>query len=217
MDFLPPGIAEYAEANSSQAPEYLERLERITHSQMLQSRMLSGFLQGRFLSFVSKCLQPGRVLEVGTYTGYSALCFAEGLAKGGKVISLEIDEERVAFAGDFISKTPMAGMIDVVQADVKTWLVEYSDSGTFDLIFLDGDKRDYPLILDRLVELLSERGVLLADNVLWSGKVLDPSISKEDEDTASIKRFTELVLEHEKLESLLLPIRDGLLAVRRRS
>lgn len=210
MELLPEFIEDYASAYSYPETETLKKLDRDTRAKVLQSRMLTGHLQGRLLSFVSRMIKPARILEVGTYTGYSALCMAEGLTAGGKLHTIDHNPELEDFAARYFK---MAGREkQIIQhvgeaMDVIPLLQE-----SFDLVFLDADKKNYVPYFDLILPKLRTGGVILADNVLWSGKVFEPPDEK-DEEAMGIVRFNNYIRDHAGVRQLLLPIRDGLMII----
>ncbi|TVR43225.1 MAG: O-methyltransferase [Bacteroidia bacterium] len=210
MDFVNPDIEKYAMAFSSPEPEVLQRLSRDTQAKILKPRMLSGHLQGRFLSFVSRMLKPRRILEIGTYTGYSAICLAEGLTGDGILHTIDHNAELEDFARVYFK---MAG----VDHQVKQHIGEALDilpllDDTFDLVFIDADKPNYIRYFEILYPRLREGAIVLADNALWSGKVLDSEESMDD-DTAGIARFNRYIREHPGVYHVLLPFRDGVMLI----
>lgn len=210
MDFLPDNIAEYAEKFSSPEPEILKKLNRDTHAKVLRPRMLAGYLQGRLLSFISRMIKPERILEIGTYTGYSAICLAEGLQEGGLLHTIDHNPELEDFTAGYIRQ---AGFEEqVIQhtgeaIDVLPTLHEH-----FDLVYLDADKTNYIRYFELIFPKLRQGGIVLADNVLWSGKVLD-TVPEKDEETLGIVRFNAYIREHSGVRNLLLPFRDGLMII----
>lgn len=172
--------------------------------------MLSGHLQGRFLSFISALLAPQNILEIGTYTGYSALCLAEGLGPDGKLYTIDPNEETNHFARGFFKRSVHAAKINLLQGQASS-IIPTLDV-TFDLVFIDADKRNYALYLDLVIEKVRPGGIIIADNVLWSGKVLQDA---QDSETLAIQSFNEKVHLHPELQHLLLPLRDGLMLMRR--
>ncbi len=210
MELIPEFIEEYASAFSSDEPDVLKKLNRDTRAKVLQSRMLSGHLQGRLLSFVSRMIKPGRILEVGTYTGYSALCLAEGLTEEGKLHTIDHNPELEDFAADYFR---MAGRDDQIIQHVGEALdVIPSLKETFDLVFLDADKINYVRYFDLIFPKLKTGGLVLADNVLWGGKVFDPP-DERDEEATGIVRFNQHIRDHKGVRQLLLPLRDGLMVI----
>jgi caffeoyl-CoA O-methyltransferase len=202
----------YAETHSSPAPAYLARLERQTHLRTLQPRMLSGHLQGRLLSFLSALIQPKRVLEIGTFTGYSALCLAEGLPPDGILYALEANDERESLIREFIAEAGFEQKIELHIGNALEIVPKLTaQNPLFDLVFIDAAKRDYPEYLALVINHVRSGGLIVADNVLWSGKVLD---EKKDNDTRIIDAFNKNAAADPRLETLLLPLRDGLTLMR---
>jgi caffeoyl-CoA O-methyltransferase len=212
MDFLPADLTAYAEAHTSPEPELLSRLSRNTRAHVVAPRMLSGHLQGRFLSMIAHMVRPRRILEIGTYTGYSALCLAEGLTDDGLLITIDHNEELEAFARSYWRQSPLHDKIDLrigYAADIIPTLNE-----TFDLVFVDADKRNNALYFDLIFDALRPGGFLLADNVLWSGKVIDET-KPSDQDTAAVLAFNQKIQNDPRVENVLLPIRDGIMMIRK--
>jgi predicted O-methyltransferase YrrM len=175
--------------------------------------MLSGHLQGRFLSFISKLKQPNLILEIGTYTGYSALCLAEGLAKNGKLISMDVNEETTAFAKSFIQKTQFANNIELIISDANQYIPTINES--VDLVFIDADKKNYLNYYHLVFDKIASGGLIIADNVLWSGKITMAQ-NEMDKDTLALHQFNEFVQNDSRVENMLLPIRDGLMVIRKK-
>lgn len=211
MNFLPENISNYAEEYTSSESALLKDLDRNTQAKVLLPRMLSGKLQGRCLSFISKLKQPKRVLEVGTYTGYSALCLAEGLQADGKLFSIDKNEELYPFAMSFIEKSKYKDQIQLISGDATEEIDKLE--GPFDLIFIDADKHNYLNYYKQVMPKLSVGGLIIADNVLWSGKVVDPKA--DDLDTVELRKFNSQVQEDPMVENILLPVRDGLMIIRK--
>jgi len=213
MDFLDPNIEDYALAHTSPESELLAELNRETWSKVLIPRMLSGHLQGRVLSMISKLIQPKYILEVGTYTGYSALCLAEGLQKDGELHTIDINEELETMIKKYFSKSPqgqnitshIGNALEIIPTLNKAW----------DLVFIDADKENYANYYDWVIDVLRPGAVIIADNVLWSGKVLKETEPK-DEETKALKAFNKKVHEDDRVENLLLPVRDGLMVLRKK-
>lgn len=176
---------------------------------------MSGHLQGRLLSLLSKMVKPSLVLDIGTFTGYSALCFAEGLAPGGKVITIEADEENEALIREAIHSSPYASVVQPVIGNALEWLEKNPETHP-DLVFLDADKRNYPHYLNKLIPMMLPGSLLLADNTLWNGKVADPQEREDDIDTRTLHRFNAVAASHAAFDTILLPLRDGLTLMRRR-
>lgn len=210
MDFLPQNIEEYASAYSMPEPEPLKKLNRETHARILRPRMLSGHLQGRLLSFISQMIRPHRVLEIGTYTGYSAICLAEGLDSTGVLHTIDHNAELEEFAYQYIKEAGFEHQViqHVGEAlDVIPLLDE-----TFDLVFIDADKENYVRYFDMILPKVRKGGIIIADNVLWSGKVLLPK-HQMDQETIGIAAFNEHVKQNKQVRNLLLPFRDGLMII----
>lgn len=212
MEFIDKTLAEYCEAHTSAESELLANLNRETHLKVVSPRMLSGHLQGQFLSFISKIYKPTFVLEVGTYTGYSALCLASGLTANGKLISIDVNEETSAFAKSFIAKTELAQKIELVIADAKNYIPTINEK--IDIAFIDADKKNYLTYYHLLIDKLQVGGLIIADNVLWSGKITMP-VNEMDKETLALHEFNEFVQNDTRVENVLLPIRDGLMIVRK--
>ncbi len=207
MDFLPKKIDEYVEAHTQAEPELLQELNRETWQKILQPRMLSGHLQGRVLSMLSKLIGPRNILEIGTYTGYSALCLAEGMQSDGQIHTIDINEELYDFQRKYFDKSGYGDRIIQYVANALDLIPKMEL--TFDLVFIDADKNNYPNYLEIVMPKLKSGSVILSDNVLWSGKVTEP-IADDDEDTKALVAYNRLLNEHPQLETVLLPIRDGL-------
>lgn len=212
MDFVPEEIVQFSEKYTTPANDVLKALERETHQKILNPRMLAGELQGRLLSFISKMIQPKDVLEIGTFTGYSAMCWAEGLQEGGKIITVDRNEELEPIITKYLSQTNCADKIEFVVSDAVKFMQK--DQHKYDLIFIDADKKNYSVYFDLAYNRLNKGGVIVADNILWSGKVVEPE-STWDRDTKALIDFCEKVQSDERFENLLLPIRDGLMIIRK--
>lgn len=207
MNFLPQDLDDYAVAHSEEEPALLQELSRETWQKVLAPRMLSGHFQGRVLSIISKLIRPTNILEIGTYTGYSALCLCEGMAKGGQLHTIDINEELYELQRKYFDKSPYAAQIHQHVGNALE-IVPKLDTD-FDLVFIDADKRNYPAYLDLLLPKLKSGAVILSDNVLWSGKVVQP-LAEGDLDTQAILDYNKRLKEDPRLETVLLPIRDGL-------
>jgi caffeoyl-CoA O-methyltransferase len=193
--------------------ELLRELDRETNLKVPGARMLSGHLQGQVLTMLSKMIQPERILEIGTYTGYSAICLARGLKENGKLITIEADDELEDIAGRYFIKSGLQGQI--VQIGGFALNIIPSLNETFDLIFLDADKKEYIAYYNMLFDKLKPGGYILADNTLWSGKVLQPVVPG-DEQTAGVVAFNEMVKNDSRVEKVILPLRDGLTLIRKK-
>lgn len=213
MEFLEKNLAEYCENHTSPESELLSKLNRDTHVKVVSSRMLSGHLQGRVLSFISKLQKPTFIVEVGTYTGYSALCLAEGLSENGKLLSMDVNEETSYYAQSFINQSVYKNKIELVVADAKAVIPDIAEP--IDLVFIDADKKNYLSYYHLLIEKLTTGGLIIADNVLWSGKITMPA-SDMDRETLALHEFNNFIQNDERVENMLLPIRDGLMVIRKK-
>lgn len=200
------GVQDYCADQSSKENEILQHLRRESRLTLIHPRMLSGPFQGRILAMLSRMLKPKRILELGTYSGYSAICLAEGLVEGGELITIEKDDELGRIQSTFLDRPEFKDRIKRLHGDAMEVIQELE--GTFDLIFLDADKERYPDYYPRLKPLLAKGGILLVDNVLWDGKVME---DVNDERTQAIQELVRMVKEDRAMEQVLLPIRDGLL------
>ena len=194
-------------------PEYLYRLWRATNIYMLHGRMASGHLQGRLLKMLVRMIRPKNILEVGTFSGYSALCMAEGLDDGGKVYTFEINDEQEDFTRPWIENSPVADKIEFIIGDAITEAPKLGIA--FDMAFIDGDKRTYVETYEMVLSLLNPGGFILADNTLWDGHVIDPAYDK-DHQTQGIRRFNDHVAQDDRVEKVILPLRDGLTLIRKK-
>ena len=212
MDFLDQNIEEYARLFSSPESEVMKELNRETHLQKLQPRMLSGHLQGNFLKMISQMIRPLNILEIGTFTGYSALALASGLKENGKLTSLEFNEEHESMAHKFFSKAGLEDKIEMLIGKAAEIIPTLNKQ--WDLVFIDADKINYSLYYDLVFDAVPSGGWIIADNVLWSGKVLLDD-KELDDDTLAIKAFNKKVNEDPRVENMILPFRDGLLLIRK--
>ena len=211
MHFIPEEIERYSLKHTTKEAELLYELNRQTHIQVLQPRMLSGHAQGRILSMISHMMRPQRVLEIGTYTGYSALCMAEGMPEGGKLITIDLNEELETFTRSFIDRSEHKDKIDFRLGNAMEIIPELDE--VFDVVFIDADKSNYCNYFNLVIDKVRPGGFIIGDNVLWSGKVIEPENPK-DIDTIAIKKFNKLITESDRVENVLLPIRDGLQVAR---
>jgi len=211
MDFLPPEIAAYADKHSSPESSVLAQLNRTTQAKVLQPRMLSGHLQGRLLSLLSQLQQPRRILEIGTYTGYSAICLAEGLSEDGLLHTIDCNEELEDLAQDYFAEAGVSDKIKLHLGPALDIIPTLQES--WDLVFIDADKENYPHYLALLRPHLPKGTLLIADNVLWSGKVTQVA-AHDDKETQGLQAFNEAVQADAGLENILLPVRDGLMVAR---
>jgi predicted O-methyltransferase YrrM len=212
MEFLDPKLSDYTEQHTSPESNLLAELNRETNSKVLMPRMLSGHLQGRILSMISHMIRPEKVLEIGTYTGYSALCLAEGLQKNGCLHTIDINDELRPILGRYFNKSAYSDMIKVHSGNALDIIPTLNE--IFDLVFIDADKINYLKYYDLVLEKIRKGGFILADNVLWSGKILDPK-EKMDNDTLALHEFNTFVQNDPRVENVLLPVRDGLLLIRK--
>lgn len=207
MHFIPEAIDQYAVHHTSPEPELLTQLTRETHLKVLQPRMLSGHYQGRLLSMISKLIRPGRILELGTYTGYSAICLAEGLQGSGELHTIDVNEELVDLQKKYFDLCDFRHQIYPHLGPALEIIP--SLKGKFDLVFMDADKPNYPAYLDILIDRINPGGILLTDNVLWSGKVVE-KIREDDYSTKALLKYNKRIANDPRLETVMLPIRDGL-------
>ncbi|MDG1778449.1 MAG: O-methyltransferase [Flavobacteriaceae bacterium] len=207
MHFIPEALDQYTVQHSEDEPELLQALTRETYQKVLQPRMLSGHYQGRVLSIISKLIRPKTILELGTFTGYSALCLAEGLQKDGELHTIDINDELVAFQRRYFDQSEYGAQIHQHLGPALEIIPKLNL--TFDLVFMDADKLNYINYFYKIIDKLNPGGVILSDNVLWSGKVIEP-LDKNDISTKIVLDYNRLLKEDERLETVLLPIRDGL-------
>lgn len=211
MEFLDPALETYVHQYSQEETEILNELNRETYLKVLQPRMLSGHVQGRILSMYSKLVRPRIILEIGTYTGYSAICLAEGLAPEGTLHSIEKNEELKPIINRYLQKAGIAERVMLHFGEALP-LIESMDL-SFDLIFIDADKTNYLNYYELVLPKLRRGGLIIADNVLWSGKVTDSTERKKDRDTAALHEFNEAVASDDRVENVLLAVRDGLMLI----
>ena len=205
MDFIDRKIMEYVINNSEDEPELLKELAKETYQKILQPRMLSGHPQGRILSLLSKIIRPKRILEIGTYTGYGTICLAEGLTDDGKIITIDKNEEIIDFQNKYFEKSGYRERIIQLNGEALDIIETLSDK--FDIVFLDADKENYIEYYKSISNKLVKGGILISDNVLWSGKVLEET--SNDLETNILKRFNRLLKNDKKFETIIIPIRDG--------
>jgi caffeoyl-CoA O-methyltransferase len=211
MQFIDPELEAYCEAHSGAEPWYLKELAAETREMVQMPAMLSGHLQGRFLAMLSNMVRPRIAVEIGTYTGYSALCLAEGLAPGGMLHTIDIDPYLPEMVNRYIEK---AGMLDLITMHHRPALEVIPHLPVpFDLVFIDADKQNYPNYLEAVIDRMAPGGLIIADNTLWSGKVLMPA-ADHNEQTAALVRYALLVQQDARLEAVMLPVRDGMLIAR---
>lgn len=201
----------YCIDHSTPQGQLLDGLERTTYMRSVYPRMISGTLQGRFLSFISKMVNPGRILEIGTFTGFSALCLCEGLQSTGELITIDNNPEIESIARHHFNSSPWAHQIKLLIGDARSLIPQLQ--GDFDLVFLDADKENYPAYYHLVKQLIKPGGLLLADNVLWGGKVLD-AVHNSDKETRGIVAFNQILANDPSMEVVMLPLRDGLTIAR---
>lgn len=206
-------LLQYILSHSVAESDLLARLEREANVRLLHPRMVSGHLQGRLLSTFSRMLRPQRILEFGTYVGYSAICLAEGLTGQGRLITIDIDDEIEDMARRYIQASPHAGQIDFRIGDALQ-IVPTLDE-VFDLVFIDADKRDYLAYYEAVLDKVRGGGYILADNTLWNGKVVKP-VASGDHQTKGLLRFNDFVASDSRVEAFVLPIRDGMTIIRKK-
>jgi predicted O-methyltransferase YrrM len=207
MHFIPEELDNYVVNHSEDEPKLLQELTRETYQKILQPRMLSGHYQGRLLSMISKLTHPKNILEIGTYTGYSALCLAEGMQTDGELHTIDINEELLDFQRIYFDKSPYGKQI--FQHLGNALEIIPSLNKRFDLIFIDADKDNYPAYFNVIIDKLNPGGIILSDNVLWSGKVIEP-LQEDDFSTKALIEYNALLKEDKRIETIILPIRDGL-------
>ncbi|WP_299825303.1 O-methyltransferase [uncultured Pontibacter sp.] len=213
MEFIDEDLQRYAEEHTSPENEILRKVNRQTHLSAMKPRMLSGHMQGRLLSMFSQMLKPKQILEVGTYTGYSALCLAEGLQQGGTLHTIDINEELEDRVRGYFED---AGLSQSIKYYIGNALdIIPTIDAAFDLVFIDADKINNAAYYDMVIDRVTTGGYIIADNVLWSGKVLEKYRKKLDEDTAALLAFNKKVHDDPRVENILLPIRDGLMVARK--
>lgn len=211
MHFISPQLENYVLQHSEDEPELLAQLSKETHQKVLRPRMLSGHFQGRFLSILSKIISPNHILEIGTYTGYSTLCLAEGLRPQGTLDTIDINEELVDLQRKYFDLSPYSKQINQHLGSAIDIIPTLNQK--FDLVFIDADKPNYCNYFELIVPRMNAGGIILSDNVLWSGKVLDP-IEPNDKSTVIIDNYNKLLKNDPRVETVLLPIRDGITVTR---
>ncbi len=212
MEFIDERIEHYALAHSQPESEVLRKLNRETHLNVLGPRMLSGHLQGNFLNMISKMIQPKQILEIGTFTGYSAICLAQGLQNGGKLHTIDNNEQLEKMTRSFFEQADLSNKINYYIGEALTLIPTIQE--VFDIVFIDADKKNYINYYNLIFDKVRSGGYILADNVLWSGKVLDTK-QNNDKDTLLIDEFNKLIHADKRVEHQLLPIRDGLMIARK--
>jgi len=213
VQFIPEKLDDYVVKHSQNEPELLKQLNRETYQKIMQPRMLSGHFQGRVLSMISKLVNPKNILEIGTYTGYSALCLAEGMQNDGELHTIDIDEELYDFQRKYFDKSGFGIQIHQHLGNALEIIPKLNK--TFDLIFIDADKENYSNYFNCVIEKLNSGGIILSDNVLWSGKVIE-TLQADDTSTKALIEYNTLLKNDERIETVLLPIRDGLAISRKK-
>lgn len=213
MDFLPKDINDYCEKYTQKEDEVLYQLHRETHQKILRPRMLSGHLQGQLLTFFSNMIAPENILEIGTYTGYSAICLARGLRSGGELHTIDINEELEDFALSFFEKAGLGNQIKMHVGDAMEIIPSLNKS--WDLVFIDADKENYINYYNLVIEELEPGAFIIFDNVLWSGKVTQ-EVNPKDKETVTLVELAKVLEEDQRVENVLLPVRDGLFMVRKK-
>ena len=208
-------ILEYIEQHSTPESEALRQIVHTTHIEMINPRMMSGHIQGRVLSMFSQMIRPQRILELGTFTAYSTLCLAEGLADDGTLVTLEHNDELEDMILRNLALSPLGEKVQLVIGDAMEWLDAQSADLLYDLVFIDADKREYSAYLDAVLPLVRPGGWILADNTLWDGHIIEEAYDK-DKQTLALRAFNDKVAQDELLEKVILPLRDGLTIIRKK-
>ena len=206
-DIVNNKIEDYIRKNSSKEPEILKDLNKETYLKVLNPRMLSGHIQGRFLSIITKLIKPKKILEIGTYTGYSAICMAEGLIENGIIHTIDINEELISIQNKYFAKSKCNNSIIQHVGDARNIIKSINEK--FDLVFLDADKENYIEYYELVIEKVKKGGLIIADNVLWTGKVVEPE-KDDDKLTQYLIDFNKMINEDDRVENIILPLRDGL-------
>lgn len=212
MNFLEENLEKYVEAHTEKESPLLQKLNRFTNANVLNPRMLAGHFQGRLIAMLSKMIQPEYILEIGTYTGYSAICWTEGLADHGKVITLDVNEELKEIIESYISESGNEKRIELMIGNAMELVPKLNYR--WDIVFLDADKENYINYFEMVIDRVRPGGFIIADNVLWSGKVLDPEA--DDPDTLGLIAYNKLIQNDSRVENILLPVRDGLMIARKK-
>lgn len=211
LDFIKKDIQDYSANHTSAASSLLEKIDRETNLNVLRPRMLSGHVQGRILSMLSHMIQPKRVLEIGTYTGYSALCMAEGLSKGGKLYTIDINEELEPIVQQYFDESAYTDQLEYLIGDAMELIPAIDEK--LDLVFIDADKVNYLNYYELVINKMNPGGFVIADNILWSGKVTSAP-KANDKDTKALIEFNQKIHEDPRVENVLMPVRDGLMILR---
>ncbi len=212
MNFLPEDLDNYINLHCEEEPELLKELNHETWEKVINPRMLSGHVQGRVLSMISHMIKPLNILEIGTYTGYSAICLAEGLEQNGTIDTIDINEELESIAKKYFVKAGIENKINSWFGDAKNIIPTLNKK--YDLVFIDADKINYSVYFDLVFDKINVGGFIIVDNVLWSGKVIQ-ELKPEDMDTKAIVTFNEKIQEDKRVQNVILPVRDGLMMIRK--
>lgn len=207
MDFISEKLSEYLSSNSEEEPELLRKLNLETHQKILQPRMLSGHIQGRFLSLISKLKSPSNILEIGTYTGYGTLCLAEGLKDDGKIYTIDKNEELISIQNKFFEESDYRNKIIQITGDAIECIKKLKIN--FDIVFIDADKENYIEYFNLVSNKLNSNGIIISDNVLWSGKVIENE-DNQDLETNTLINFNKKLNQDQRFKTIILPIRDGI-------
>lgn len=210
MDFLNPNIQEYCNQHTTEESQLLQKINRDTYAKVLMPRMLSGNFQGQLLKIISQMCKPSRILEIGTYTGYSALCLAEGLQQDGILYTIDINEELETTVRQYFKESKWNQQIKYLLGNAHTIIPELNEK--WDLVFIDADKVSYSNYYDLTIDAVHSGGIIIADNVLWSGKVLE---NNQDSDTKAIAAFNEKIKNDPRVSQVMLPVRDGIYLIRK--
>jgi len=212
INFIDDNILNYSISKSEKESKLLNDLYRETHLKALNPRMISGHYQGRILSLISKIISPKKILEIGTYTGYSAICLSEGLVENGALHTIDNNKELVEIQNKYFKKANLTNKIVQHLGDAKNIIPSINEE--FDIVFIDADKESYPQYYDLIINKVKSGGIIIADNILWSGKILK-NIEKDDQATRSIIEFNNKIIKDNRVKNIILPIRDGLNIVRK--
>ncbi|AGA76359.1 O-methyltransferase [Echinicola vietnamensis] len=214
MEFISEDLLQYCQDHTTEEDDLLQRISRDTHAKVLMPRMLSGHLQGKTLELFTKMQRPKTILEIGTYTGYSAICMARGLDKDGKIITIDKNDELEEMVREYFAASGLDDQIQYILGNAMELIPGLNE--TFDMVFIDADKRNYSNYYHMIIDKVNPGGLILADNVLWSGKVVDDHQGKADKSTQAILDFNKMVQEDDRVENVLFPIRDGIMMARKR-
>jgi predicted O-methyltransferase YrrM len=211
MNLVSEDIERYIDRHTTDEPAVLQELNRKTYADILMPQMLSGKVQGQFLKFISLMLRPRRVLEIGTYTGYAAICLAEGLTEDGRLFTIDINEELEALVKQYVAKSGLENKIVQIIGDARTEIQKLDEM--FDLVFIDADKQHYSNYYDMVMDKVRSGGFILADNVLWSGRIV---LEQKDKDTQALADFNDKVQQDNRVDNVIVSIRDGIMIIRKK-